>query len=133
MGNMTGHKVVVIDDEADVVIYLKTTLIDDCGFEVFAASNGKEGLALIRKHDPALVCLDILMPKSTGLSLYKAMKSTPELRRIPVLIISGLEMEHDMETYLENLPAPEAYLEKPVPPEVLIDTVTALVQEHSKD
>jgi len=131
--DMKGRKVIVIDDEADVVIYLETTLVDDCGLEVFTATNGKEGLDLIRKHDPDLVCLDILMPESTGLSLYRTMKSTPELQQIPVLIISGLELENDMATYLEGLPAPEAYLEKPVAPEVLIEMVTALVKEHSKD
>lgn len=129
--DMKGHKVVVIDDEADVVRFIETTLIDDCGFEVYSAQNGSEGLALILKHKPGLVCLDILMPKSTGLSLYRTMKSNPQLRGIPVLIISGLALEEEMATYLEELPVPEAYLEKPVAPEVLCDTVTALLNQHS--
>ena len=127
---MSRGKVVIVDDELDVVTFLETTLVD-CGFEIHSANSGEQGLELIRKYSPELVCLDILMPIRTGLFLYRVMRSTPELRQIPVLIISGLEMETDMATYLEGLPAPDGYLEKPVNPDVLVETVEALIERQS--
>lgn len=113
-GKMENKKIVIIDDEPDIVLYLASAL-QDSGFEVCTASNANEGLELIRSQHPDLVCLDILMPEETGCSLYRKIKEDRTLNDVRVLIISGLNMEQE----LGRLGAgatfePDGYIEKPI-------------------
>ncbi len=69
-GRMDQRKVVLVDDEEDIALYLQTAL-EDGGYVALTASNVPDGLELIRKERPDLVCLDILMPRESGFSLYQ--------------------------------------------------------------
>lgn len=123
------RKVVIIDDEEDVVEYLEA-LLDDHGFEVHTAMDSREGMKLVRKIKPHLVCLDVLMPGETGLSLFRKIKQTPELSEIPVIMISGMNYDKDVaasETNDPGQPVPVHYLEKPVKPEAFLDMVKAIL------
>ena len=107
-------RVVIIDDEPDVLDYLSTALTNS-GFEVFSASNSLEGLKMIKEHRPDLVCLDILMPGKTGISIFKEIKLDDEFKNIPVLIISGLNKDELFnEKEYKELEPPEGYIEKPI-------------------
>ena len=119
---MEHKKIVVIDDEQDVSIYLSAALSDH-GYDVRGASTGDGGLALITEDKPDMVCLDLLMPGQTGLWLYRQMCTSPELSGVPVLIISGVGKEQGIEGMLAGLPRPAAYFEKPIELERLIETV----------
>lgn len=123
-------RVVIVDDEEDVVLYLSMILTDH-GYEVQSAGGGREGLALIKQTKPDLVCLDILMPIETGLSLFKKVRTDPELEDLPVIIISGMDLSEKMADDDEGVGAqirkPEGYLEKPVKPEQLLETVKAVI------
>jgi CheY-like chemotaxis protein len=117
--------VVIIDDEADVVTYLGTALRDH-GFRVLGTGEIGEGIGFIKRLRPAVVCLDLLMPGRTGLSLYREMRTDPALRQIPVLFISGLDMEAEIGRRLGELPPPEGYMEKPVDIEQFVALVRRL-------
>ncbi len=123
-------KVVIVDDEEDVVLYLSMILIDH-GYEVQSASGGREGLELIKAERPDLVCLDILMPVETGLSLFRKIRSDPNLDGLPVIIISGMDLSEKMADEEDGtgpmIKQPEGYLEKPVKPDQLLDTVKAVI------
>lgn len=116
----TKKKVVVIDDEPDVLVYLSTALANN-DFEVFSSSNAFEGLDMIKQHRPDLICLDILMPGKTGLSIYREIKREDDFMGIPVLIISGLNLKdeilddnpfiHDGDNRIAE---PQGYIEKPI-------------------
>ena len=84
-----------MDDEEDIVLYFQTAL-EDAGYEALTASNVPEGLELIRREKPDLVCLDILMPRESGMSLYQKLRSDPELGNIPILITSGLSLSKEL-------------------------------------
>jgi CheY-like chemotaxis protein len=130
---MGTPKVVVIDDERDVVTYL-VSVLQDMGFDVHAATTANEGLELIRKEHPNVICLDILMPKETGASLYRKVKEDPTLRNIPIVIISGLNIQTEMSRIfgenggkdIADELKPDAYIEKPVNVPVFLDTIRAL-------
>ena len=77
--------IVVVDDEADVSRYLSAAL-EDVGYEVHVGGNAEEGLALIRDVGPGLVCLDLVMPGRTGISLYLELRGIPELAGIPTVV-----------------------------------------------
>ena len=122
-----GRKVLVVDDEPDVVTYLATVLRDH-GYETLEASNGEEALQVVLRDKPDLVTLDITMPEMSGVRAYRVMKEDPALKRIPVIIVTGIS--HDFKQFISTrpqVPPPEGYLEKPVKPEDLLAEVKRLL------
>jgi len=117
-----SKKVVVIDDEEDVTTYLEA-LLEDHGYDVYTALGGADGLKLIKRVKPDLICLDILMPGETGISLYRRIRGDSETKDVPVVIISGMNYRRED----AEVPPPEGYIEKPVTPGALIETVRSLI------
>jgi CheY-like chemotaxis protein len=125
------RRILVVDDEPDFVAYLKTVLEAE-GFAVATAYDGEDALAQVSETPPDLVTLDIQMPRKTGVLFYRQMKSEERLRSIPVIVVTGLRTTNlyaapFIEAFFEgehlNLPAPAAYLDKPVSRETLVATV----------
>jgi len=79
--------ILVVDDDPNSRELLQRTLESD-GFSVVTASTGEEGLALARELKPSLMTLDVLMPAMDGWSVLQEVKADPELRDIPVMMIS---------------------------------------------
>ena len=67
------------------------------GFDVLVADNGLDGLAMAKAERPALVLLDMLMPKMTGLEMLRAMRADAATRDVPVLILSNSSRESDLD------------------------------------
>ncbi|MDZ7780006.1 MAG: PAS domain S-box protein [Gemmatimonadota bacterium] len=89
---LRGFKVLVVDDERDSRV-LAHHYLEEFGCEVLTASGGEEGLAAAREHRPDLITLDLLMPGLNGWETLKQLKADPDLRRIPVVIISVVASE----------------------------------------
>jgi CheY-like chemotaxis protein len=123
-------RVVIIDDEEDVATYL-AALLSDNGYEVHTAADGREGLEIVKSTKPDLVCLDILMPVETGISLYRKIKADPTVSTVPVIIISGMNYGEQVggkdDPAADDIPEPEHYLEKPVKPAQFLETVRAII------
>jgi len=81
-------KILLIEDE-DVIIDLLQRKLEKEGYEIEVAHDGQEGLDKMKKIKPDLVLLDIIMPKLGGLEVMEKKKQNPELRNIPVIIISN--------------------------------------------
>jgi CheY-like chemotaxis protein len=78
--------VLIVEDEPDIRESLREVLEDE-GYAVAVASNGKEGLAQLPElARPCAVVLDIIMPVMSGNELYNAMQADPDLAKIPVLV-----------------------------------------------
>ncbi len=108
------RKILVVDDEPDTLTYL-TSLLEDSGFEVLAASNGKEGMELARSEHPDLISLDITMPEETGVRMIRALHDDPGTKGIPVVLVTGIEANFKRFINRQKLvPAPAAYFEKPI-------------------
>ena len=106
-------KVLVVDDDEDVVAYLSTWLSDQ-GFAVDTAKDGNEALAKIQAGKPDLITLDIVMPEKTGVRLYREIRKNPEYAHIPVIIITGLQAEFEsFISHRRTAPPPDGYLAKP--------------------
>jgi len=126
-------KVLIIDDEPDIVSYLEMILQDN-GFETATAENGKEALEKVRKEPPDLVTLDISMPEASGTRFYKELKTDPEFSSIPVLIVTGVTGlggdEHAYEKFISNrrlVPAPEGFFHKPIDRDAFVAAVKELL------
>jgi CheY-like chemotaxis protein len=122
-----AKKILVVDDEADVVTYL-TTVLTDAGYETASASNGEEAMEQIRKSRPDLITLDITMPEMTGVKTYRKLKEDESLKGIPVIMATGVTP--DFKQFISSrsqVPPPDGYLEKPIKPAELIQEVRRLL------
>jgi len=122
-------KILIVDDEPDIVDYLEMILRDN-GFETDTAVNGNEALEKVRETRPDLVTLDISMPEASGTRFYKEVKTDPDLSGIPIFIVTGVTGlggdRHAYEKFLSHrrlVPAPEGYFPKPIDREAFIKAV----------
>jgi twitching motility two-component system response regulator PilH len=106
------RKILVIDDEPDVVSYLSAFLEDE-GFQVLAASNGPDGLTMAREEAPDLITLDITMPGMSGIEVLTTLRRDERLNGLPVVIITGVT-SFDKLTDYRDVRAPEGFMQKPI-------------------
>jgi PAS domain S-box-containing protein len=90
--NEAAALVLVIEDDADARELLRTH-IEDLGYRVAQAATGVQGLQMARTLLPQLITLDLMMPGMDGWELLKRLAATPELARIPVVIVSSIAGE----------------------------------------
>ena len=121
-----SKKILAIDDEVDTLTFYSEVL-EDYNFTITTAKNGLEGLKKAREERPDLILLDIMMPKKGGMKTYKELKDDPDLRNIPVIIITGISNQIDFKSLL-NRPStrkisPEGHLVKPLTADDLIKAI----------
>jgi DNA-binding response OmpR family regulator len=127
-------KVWVLDDEPDVLTFL-TTVLEDEEYEVRGFESVDELLGEVRRSPPDLLCLDIMMPGRSGLSLYRELRSSERLRDIPIIIVSGYSrqeefLEGEFQRLLgsgDEVPEPDGFIEKPVRMDELLGLVRKLL------
>ena len=120
-------KILVVDDEPDVVRYF-TALLEENGYATVSAADGVEALAKVRSERPELITLDITMPNESGVRVYRELKDDAVLRKIPVVVVTGIS--HSFKQFISSrsqVPPPDGYLEKPVTPQNLLDEVKRLL------
>lgn len=128
------RKVLVIDDEPDVITYLGALLRKN-GYEVCEAYDGVEGLKKLLDEKPDLVCLDLLMPEKTGIKMYREMRKDERLKDVPVIMVTGFSSpavgysEFKKFMHQRSIPAPEGFIEKPVNKDQFIKAVKEVVGE----
>jgi CheY-like chemotaxis protein len=132
---MSKRSALIIDDEPDARSYLSTVLIDH-GWTARTAESANKGLDLARQEPPDVVLLDVMMPERGGLSTLIALRKDPQLKSVPVVLVTGIQgdLTVDFDAFLARFKAyhPDAYLEKPVTPDELLatlDKVTAAPAE----
>ena len=81
-------KILLVEDEEIMIDLLQRKLTKE-GYEVSVARDGEEGLKLMREVKPALILLDIVMPKMGGFEVMEEMAKEPGLKKIPVIVISN--------------------------------------------
>ncbi len=117
-------RILVVDDEKDVVELLKFLLEKD-GYQVTTAFNGKEGLAAATAQKPDLVLLDVMMPEMDGYTVQTQLLDNPATRAIPIIILTAKGQLRDVFAMSANV---KAYIEKPFDPK----TLRAKIQESLK-
>ncbi len=124
-----GKRVLVVDDDPDVRLFTQTVL-EENGYTPVMATNGEEGEEAIKKQIPDLIVLDVLMPRESGIRLYRKIKTNKKFKDIPVVMLSGIAEKSFLRSQKvltefggDPVPEPEAYLEKPVDGDVLAETV----------
>ena len=128
-------KIVMVDDNTDFLFTMETFLQRN-GFEVLTADDGQKGMDLIRKEQPDLIMLDIMMETLfSGFEVCKQVRSDNELKRIPIIGISGMgeELEIDYKQWPDyEYFRPEAFLDKPVDKQQLLKTIPEVIKKAQK-
>ena len=144
-------KILIVDDSEDNVVYI-SQILEHNGYAYDVARDGVEAIEKLDADPPALVLLDIMMPRKSGAAVLKRMREDPKLQGIPAIIVSGAPMVTgvDLETgdlrplttykdeltrgvgvllrdILESL-KPDAVVEKPVNPTMLVEKIRELLK-----
>jgi two-component system phosphate regulon response regulator PhoB len=119
-------KVLIVDDDVDIRKVV-SKLVEKSGYITIEAKNGVEGMGKVREDKPDLIILDILMPKESGIRMYRELKIEEALKDIPVIVLSAIPKKSFFRSQKvldefagQSVPEPEAYIEKPEEPEELI-------------
>ncbi len=118
-------KVIVIDDEEDVVFLMKR-ILEKAGYTVISANDGEEGLKKIKEEKPDLVILDLMMPGIDGYEVLQRIRADPEISRIPVIIVSVKGNEEDIVKGI-NLGAND-YFTKPFNEKILLTKIKSILK-----
>jgi DNA-binding response OmpR family regulator len=123
---LTGYKILVVDDEPDILVFL-TAVLEDQGATVYQAVDGEQALALTIQERPDLVTLDLSMPGKNGGYVFEEIRKNPEISSTKVCIITG-KPELRRLIYERPVPPPEGYLDKPVNEESLLTNVRLILE-----
>jgi len=115
-------KILVIEDNQQN-LYLMKYLLEDCGYEVFEAMDGKEGIEMAASISPDLILLDIQLPTMDGYAVARSLRQNNQLAKTPIVAVTSYAMPGDREKALEA--GCSGYIEKPIDP----DTFPAQVEK----
>lgn len=123
-------KILIVDDEPEQLEFA-STLLEENGYIPLRATNGVEGMEIVRSEKPHLILLDIMMPEQGGVGMYQALKKDESTRNIPVVIVTGVtrggDFNEHMVTQGDDIPAPDGYVEKPMNPDVVVKLLDDLL------
>ncbi|MBD2295019.1 response regulator [Anabaena sphaerica FACHB-251] len=125
-----ANKILVIDDTTVVRVKVRE-MLPAGNFEVLEAKDGLEGYNLILKENVSLIMLDFILPKMSGWEVFQKIQANPELKKIPLVIMSGRKEE-----VTEKIPEPFEYFEflgKPFDQRQLINAIKLAMAAAKKD
>ena len=128
-------RILLVDDDLDFIEMHKAVLVNH-GYEVISATSAQEGLERVRTEMPDLIVLDLMMEKhDAGFSFSRQIKSDPLFKKIPILMVTsvadatGYRFSMEKDGYWMKT---DEFLDKPVEPSVLVDTVDKLLEKKEK-
>jgi CheY-like chemotaxis protein len=136
MADTQGKKILIVDDEPDVVSYL-SALLKEAGYDIAVARNGQEGLDQARREKPDLVSLDITMPEKSGVRFYREMREDEGMAGVPIVIVTGVanpwagpDGSGSFEKFISSrkqVAPPDGFFEKPIDPDAYLKRITELL------
>ncbi len=121
-----AKKIMIIDDDIDLVEAMRITL-ESGGYEVIDAQEGNKGYEMLKSEQPDLLILDVMMgTQDEGFQLAYQIRSAAETSDIPIVMVTAVGAQTGFEfdpSKDENFLPVDEYLEKPVNPQALLDTV----------
>lgn len=110
-GGIDVRPLVLIAEDEPYIVESLTFLIERAGLDVAVAKDGALALQAIRSLRPAVVILDIMLPEKNGLEVLRFAKSNPDLREIPILVLTARGQENDRQMALAL--GADAFVTKP--------------------
>jgi two-component system, OmpR family, alkaline phosphatase synthesis response regulator PhoP len=129
MSTTQSHKVLVVDDEPDILELLQYNLVKE-GYEVKTAPDGKKALEVAKDFVPNLILMDIMMPNIDGVETGRRMREMPELSSTYIIFLTARAEEYS-EVAAFDIGADD-YITKPIKPRALMSRIGALFRRESK-
>ena len=121
--------ILVVDDEQDLLDLIEYNLKKE-GFDVLTAEDGQEGIRMAREHSPALILLDIMMPKMDGLEVVQRIRDDEKLKHTPVIFLTA---RGDEKTEVRGLnKGGDDYITKPISTTKLISRIKAVLRRFEE-
>ncbi len=124
-----GYKILLVDDEEDIIEFLSYNLQKE-GFEVSAAFNGLEAVKKATSEKPHLIIMDVMMPEMDGIEAVKEIRKNPDLDDTLIIFLTARSDDLTQISGLES--GADDYVTKPVKPKVLISRLTALLRRSTR-
>ncbi|MGC9027804.1 MAG: response regulator [bacterium] len=124
--------VLIIEDDVEFANFLKY-LIEEYGYNAMVACDSIQANRILMKQQPDLITLDLVLPGETGIKLFRKIRGSQNWKDIPIIVITGVDAgthkEISYKGFLKgvNLKPPEAYLEKPLEQELLIQAISKIL------
>ncbi len=117
-------KVLVVDD-SDIIRYSLKNFFSDYNFEVITCNDGLEGIQKAQEHKPSIIFLDLMMPNLDGVKMLQVIKMIEEVKRIPVIVISGNTNRSNVLASIEA--GADRVMSKPLQKEIIIKNISELL------
>jgi twitching motility two-component system response regulator PilH len=125
---MGGQKVLIVDDDKDVLRGLSVRLKAN-GYNVVFAADGISAISITRKEVPDVIILDIGLPGGDGFSVMERLGSLLPVAHIPIIILTARDISSNKERALKA--GAKAFLQKPVDNEILLETMRKVLENNS--
>lgn len=127
---MDSVKILIVDDEPDILEFLKYNLLKE-GYEVAIAADGEEGISIAEKERPNLIILDIMMPKMDGVEVCRYLRNKPEFDKTVIAFLTAREEDYSQIAALDV--GGDDYITKPIRPRVFLSRVKALLRRSDRN
>lgn len=121
----TNYKILLVDDEPDIVEFLSYNLKKE-GYTVFFANNGKDAIEIAKKEHPHLIILDVMMPDMDGIETCREIRDVKELKDVLIAFLTARSEDYTQIAGFEV--GADDYITKPIKPRVFISRVKALLR-----
>jgi CheY-like chemotaxis protein len=118
-------RILIVDDDISG-LYMLSFLLRSHNYEIFEATNGREGLNKARELKPDVILLDIQMPEMNGFEVCQQLKQEEEMKEIPIILFTSYGMAGHKKKAIES--GADGYIEKPVNPDVFISQVESIIK-----
>jgi len=127
----TNKKVLIIEDEQDVIDLLALHFLKDASYSISTAVDGASGLEKARNEQPSVIILDLMLPKISGLEVCKILKADKVTRSIPVVMLTAKSSEADRINGLEL--GADDYITKPFSPREVMLRIKAIERRRATE
>lgn len=128
--NDTGYKILLVDDEPDILEFLGYNLKKG-GYKVFTARDGKEALAIAKKENPELIVLDVMMPGMDGMEVCRELRKIASLKKPIIAFLTARNEDYSQIKGFDS--GADDYITKPIKPNVFVSRVKALLRRMEKN
>jgi len=128
--SMPKEKILVVDDEEDILELLKYNLSRE-GYQVSCTTSGEKTLNLVKTETPDLIVLDLMLPGMDGLEVARRLKENPHTKNVPIVMLTAKGEEADIVTGLEL--GADDYVTKPFSPRILLARVRAVLRRKRQE
>lgn len=125
MSNNNEYKILLVDDEPDILEFLSYNLKKE-GYSVFTANNGKEAVTVAKKETPHLIILDVMMPDMDGIETCREIRDIPGLKDVMIAFLTARSEDYSQIAGFDV--GADDYINKPIKPRVLISRIKALLR-----